>query len=156
MPIVGHGHESYFLLTGISVTNKVPLGRHVELQPATCAPSTDILAKITKTDFDFAIAMMFLPLIRSQLHVTAEHPRQLAAVAWNAQWDCVLLSALFDRDVVCNLQSDTPASEIGSDTLLVVTNRHLRGINDSSERQLSEADENWLQTHFVSARNLLK
>src|SRR5262245_10181110 len=112
MPIVGRGNETYLLLTGITVTNKVPLDHHVELLPATCTPPAHIPAKITKTDFEFAVAMLFLPLIKSQLHVTAENPRQLAAVAWNAQWDCVLLSALFDRDVVCNLQSDTPANEI--------------------------------------------
>lgn len=156
MPIVGHGTETYLLLTGIAVTNKVALGPRVELLPATCATSTDVLAAITKTDVELAIAMLFLPLTHSQLHVTADDPRQLAATAWNAQWDCILLSALFDRDVVCNLQSDTPANEIALQTSLVVTNRHLRGINDSPKRQLTKEDENWLQSHFVIAKELTR
>jgi Apea-like HEPN len=156
MPIVGRGNNTYLLLTGISVTNKVALGPRVELLPAICATPTDVLATITKTKAELAIAMLFLPLTRSQLHVSARNPRELAATAWNAQWDCVLLSALFDRDVVCNLQSDTPANEIGLQTSLVVTNRHLRGMNDSPERQLANEDEKWLQNHIVTARNLLE
>ena len=44
MPIIGRGNDTYLLLTGIALTNKVTLGPRVELLPAICATPTDVLA----------------------------------------------------------------------------------------------------------------
>ena len=151
-----HGNETYLLLTGISANARVRLGPHIELLPAICQLSPDKLSEIVENDFDHAIAVLVAPLIRSQLHITAPNPEQLAVLAWNAQWDCLLLGALFDRDVLWNLQSDASADKIAPGTSLKVTNRHLSGVNDERVQQLTRDDETWLATHFETARTLLE
>jgi len=155
MVVIGHGNETYLLLTGISANNRVPLGSHIELLPAICSVTPEQLAAIMKTPFEYAISLLVTPLIRSQLHLAAQNPKELAVLGWSAQWDCLLLSALFDRDVLWNLQSDQPANEIGLGTLLNVTNSHLSGINALPAYELTSDDEQWLQIHVGASRTLL-
>jgi hypothetical protein len=157
MPIIAKGTETYFLLTGIRTDSAVKLGPHTELLPATCHLTFDGFAEMMKESvYDFAIGLLLIPEIRSQLHVTADNQKELAHRAWNAQWDCLLLSALFDRTVLWNLQSDIPAEQISPGTALNVSNYHLSGFKASNERQLSTADKDWLEKHFEIARRLVK
>jgi len=58
-----------------------------------------------KSVYDFAVGLLLIPQISSQLHVSADDQKELAIRAWSAQWDCLLLSALFDQWVLFNLQS---------------------------------------------------
>ncbi len=155
MPIIGRGTETYLLLTGISVSNTVHLVAHTELLPAVCELSPEQLAGMLKNHFEYAVALLVVPMIRSQLHLTAETPKKLAVLGWNAQWDCLLLSALFDRDVLWNLQSDKPVNEIGPGDSLNVTNSHLSGVNALAAHELTTTDEAWLKTHIEVARKLL-
>lgn len=76
-------------------------------------------------------------------------------LGWNAQWDCLLLSALFDRDVLWSLQSDKPADEIGPGISVNVTNSHLSGLNAPPAYELTSDDEQWLQMYADAARKLL-
>jgi hypothetical protein len=156
MAIFVHGNETYLLLTGISVNVSVQLGSHTALLPAVCKLSADQLAEIMKSHYDYAIALLVVPFIRSQLHISAENPEQLAVLAWNAQWDCLLLSALFDRDVLWNLQSDTCAEKIGPGTSLMVTHRYFTGVNARPDQQLTPSDEAWLEANIETARTLQK
>lgn len=155
MPIIASGNETYLLLTGISVNKPIQLGSHIELLPAVCQVSPEQLARIMKNRFEYAIPLLVAPLIRSQLHLTAETPKELAVLGWNVQWDCLLLSALFDRDVLWNLQSNKPADEIRPGTSVNVTNSHLSGVNSLPAYELTSEDEQWLQMHCEPARKLL-
>ncbi len=156
MAIVAKGTETYFLLTGIQTDAAVKLGPHTELLPAICHLSFDEFASMMKESYvDFAVGLLLIPSVRSQLHVTADNAAELARRAWNAQWDCLLLSALFDQTVLWNLQSDIPAEQIDASTVLNVTNYHLSGFNVLSEWQLTTVDKEWLEKHFETARNLL-
>lgn len=65
MPIVARGNETYLLLTGISVVNRVQLGSQIELLPAVCQVSPEQLAGIMKNQFEYAISLLVVPLIRS-------------------------------------------------------------------------------------------
>ncbi|MCG6389360.1 HEPN domain-containing protein [Vibrio fluvialis] len=80
--------------------------------------------------------------------------KELAAKAWNAQWDVVILSALFDCDAVANFQSDTPAELLSNNSHLSVTNYHMRG-SINSLYTVTPEDVHWLNTHFQNARTLL-
>ena len=42
--------------------------------------------------------------LSSQLRITSSDAEQLTAATWNAQWDCSLWGALFNCEVMSNLQ----------------------------------------------------
>ena len=65
-----------------------------------------------ENDIDFSIAVLCNPTIASQLHIIGDDTEHLIANAWNSQWDCVLLGALFNHNAMCNLQSDQPIEQI--------------------------------------------
>jgi hypothetical protein len=110
---------------------------------------------MVKNHFEYAVALLVVPLVRSQLRVTAQNAKQLAAIAWNAQWDCLLLSALFDTNVLWNLQSEIAVDDIGAKDTLNITNAHLGGVHHQSEYVLTDQDETWLNRHFETAKQLL-
>lgn len=156
MAIVAKGTETYILVTGIQTDSSVKLGANTELLPATCHLDYDRFATMMKHSYiDFAVGLLVIPSVRSQLHVTADNAEELAIRAWNAQWDCLLLSGLFDQTVLWNVQSDIPAEKIDANTTLNITNYHLTGFHALSEYQLTTSDKEWLERHFGTARNLL-
>jgi len=156
MAIIASGNETYLLLTGVHTDTAVRLGPHTELLPATCHLNYDEFANLMKESYvDFAVGLLVIPLVRSQLHVTAESPKQLAVRAWNAQWDCLLLSALFDQTVLWNVQSDVPAEMIGPSTAINISNYHLSGFHIKGEWKLTTADKEWLEKYFETARGLI-
>jgi hypothetical protein len=104
---------------------------------------------------DFAVGLLIIPSVRSQLRVTADNPKELAVRAWNAQWDCLLLSTLFDKTVLWNIRSELPAENIDASSTLNIDNYHLAGVHASNEHQLTTTDKEWLERHFETARNLL-
>lgn len=156
MAFIGKGTETYLLLTGIQTDTPVKLGANTELLAATCHLGYDELASLMKHSYiDFAVGLLVIPSVRSQLHITAENAKELAARAWNAQWDCLLLSALFDKTVLWNVQSEIPAEKIDASSTLNITNYHLAGFHALSEHQVTATDREWLERHFETARNLL-
>jgi hypothetical protein len=155
MAIVGRGKETYLWLTGIRPKSLVRLGPHVELLPADTKLAPEHLTGMVKSHFEYAVALLVVPLIRSQLRIMADNPKQLAIIAWNSQWDCLLLGALFDTIVLWNLQSEIGADEIGPNDSLNITNVHLSGVNRESHYILTDEDETWLANHFETARQLL-
>lgn len=155
MAIVARGKETYLWLTGIRPKSSVRLSPHVELLAANSKLTPEQLTGMVKNHFEYAVALLVVPLVRSQLHVTAENAKQLAAIAWNAQWDCLLLGALFDTNVLWNLQSEIAVDDIGAKDALNITNAHLSGVHHQSEYVLTDDDETWLNSHFETAKQLL-
>src|SRR5688572_21435346 len=155
MAIVGRAKETYLWLTGIRPNSTVRLAPDLELLPANIKLTPEQLTGIVKNRFEYAVTLLVVPLVRSQLHITAENAKQLAILVWNCQWDCLLLGALFDTNILWNIQSDIAADEIGSNDSLNVINAHLSGVNRESHYVLTDADEEWLRNHFENARKLL-
>ncbi|WP_268982893.1 HEPN domain-containing protein [Vibrio parahaemolyticus] len=146
--------ESFLYVSGLSVTETIKLCENVEIIPACCDPSTDLIIKQSCSEIDLGIAAIFLRRVGAQVKISGVTGKELAAKAWNAQWDVVILSALFDCDAVANFQSDTPAELLSNNSHLSVTNYHMRG-SVNSLYTITAEDVHWLNTHFQNARSLL-
>ncbi|WP_138940487.1 HEPN domain-containing protein [Vibrio alginolyticus] len=146
--------ESFLYVSGLSVTETIKLCENVEIIPACCDPSTDLIIKQSCSEIDLGITAIFLRRVGAQVKISGVTGKELAAKTWNAQWDVVILSALFDCDAVANLQSDTPAELLSNNSRLSVTNYHMRG-SINSLYTVTPKDVLWLNTHFQKARNLL-
>lgn len=146
--------DTYLYINGLGVYERVNLGRNIELLPANVTVKQSIVADLSKDSGEFGLALIFLWLVNSQLHIVSESPELLAKKAWNSLWDIVLLSALFNCDAVCNFQCDKPAEEISNTCNFLVTNHHLRGIS-RSVYFLKEEDIKWLKENYSNGRNLL-
>ncbi len=108
-----------------------------------------------ENDIDFSIAVLCDPTIASQLHIIGDDTEHLLANAWNSQWDCILLGALFNHNVMCNLQSDQPIEQIAMAKYVHITNYELRALL-SDVYYISEEDELWLEKHYEKAYKLLE
>lgn len=155
MRIVGEGTETFLYLNGIEVSRPVRIDEFTELLPASCSPDIETIITAFQSQVDLGIAIIFLPLVRSQLRVVAETPRETAFRAWNTIWNAVLLSALFDCEVVCNFQSDSPAENFDAKSNLRVTNYQLRGLT-AEHRILDEKELDWIEKNFSKAHRLLE
>lgn len=93
--------------------------------------------------------------IASQLHIIGDDTEHLIANAWNSQWDCVLLGALFNHNAMCNLQSDQPIEQIAKAEYIHITNYELRALL-SDIYNISEEDELWLEKYYKTAYKLLE
>ncbi|MBO1897609.1 hypothetical protein HNW13_017880 [Shewanella sp. BF02_Schw] len=146
--------ESFLYVSGLSVTETIKLCENVEILPACCDPSSDLIIEQSGSEVDLGIMAIFLRRVGAQVKVSGATGKELASRAWNAQWDVVILSALFDCDAVVNFQSDTPAELLTSDSRLAVTNHHMRG-SINSHYPVGAEDIDWLNVHFHNARHLL-
>lgn len=99
--------------------------------------------------------MLCNPTIASQLHIIGDDTEHLIANAWNSQWDCVLLGALFNHNAMCNLQSDQPIEQIAKAEYIHITNYELRALL-SDIYNISEEDELWLEKYYKTAYKLLE
>ena len=106
-------------------------------------------------EVDFSIAVLCNPTIASQLHIIGDDTEHLIANAWNSQWDCVLLGALFNHNAMCNLQSDQPIEQIAKAEYIHITNYELRALL-SDIYNISEEDELWLEKYYKTAYKLLE
>jgi hypothetical protein len=156
MKIAGQGTETFLYINGIRPARTVCVDENVAFQPAECEPTPEYMMRIASSEIDLGVMAIFLRRVTGQLHITGAPASNLAAIAWNANWDGLLLAALFKAEAVCNFQSDRPALEVGSSDGLRVTNYHLRGLCPGGPRSLDESECDWLEEHFRSARSLLK
>lgn len=78
-----------------------------------------------ENDIDFSIAVLCNPTIASQLYIIGDDAKHLVANAWNAQWDCILLGALLNCNVMCNLQCDQPIEKIAEAKYLHILKREM-------------------------------
>jgi len=154
MKIVGKGKETFLYINGLGVNKQVSLGKNIKLLPVTCTIDSKVIMDLSKNQGEFGVALIFLWLVNSQLHIVSENSKSLAKDAWNSLWDIVLLSAIFNCDAVCNFQCDKSAEDITNDCDFRVTNYHLRGLSQPMY-YLNDEDIAWISKYFSNARNLL-
>ena len=155
MKIIGKGEERFLYLNGLGVNKQVKLAENIELLPVTCEIDLKIITDLSKDQGEFGVALIFLWLVKSQLHIISEDPKSLAIEAWNSNWDIILLAAIFNCDAVCNFESNKPAEEISTDCFFRVTNHHLRGLT-MPLYYLKNEDIAWINEHFSNAKKLLE
>ena len=155
MKIVGEGNETYLYINGLRIEESVSLGNDVELIPANSSFDGKIVADLVENDFDYGVALIFLPQVESQLHIIADDAKSLAIKSWNALWDLVLLSAIFNCDAEGNLQCDTPVEQLTNKCNFHITNYHFHGFSRPLYC-LSENDITWMRENFSIARDLLQ
>ncbi|MGD0005276.1 MAG: hypothetical protein ABSE06_13720 [Anaerolineaceae bacterium] len=155
MEIIGKGTETFLYLNGLGVTKQVRLGKNIELLPVTCTIDSKIIMDLSKDQGEYGVALIFLWLVKSQLHIISGSPKLLAKDAWNSLWDVILLSAIFNCDAVCNFQCNKPAEEITNACDFRVTNHQLRGLTQPMY-YLNDEDIAWINEYFSNARNLLE
>jgi hypothetical protein len=149
------GTDLFLYLSGLRVERVLHIGSNVDLLPACCSPRPDDLIAVSDNELDLGVAVLFLRSVASQIHVRADSARELAVLAWNTQWDVVLLSAFCGCDVVCNLQCDVPAEEFNSESHLTVTNYHLRGLSAAQPHCMTADEATWVERNLDQARSLL-
>ena len=155
MGMVGAGNECYLYVNGISASKPIWLHDTVCLCPAKSAVKWNEIMSLFENDIDFSIAVLCNPTMASQLHIIADDTEHLIANAWNSQWDCILLGALLNCNVMCNLQSDQPIEKIAQAQYVHVTNYELRAFL-STAYSISEADEEWIFKNYDAAYALLE
>ena len=155
MGMIGMGNECYLYVNGISVSKPIWLHDTVCLSPVKSAIKWQEVMSLFENDIDFSIALLCNPTIASQLHIIGDDTEHLIANAWNSQWDCVLLGALFNHNVMCNLQSDQPIEKIAMAKYVHITNYELRALL-SDIYNISEEEESWLEKYYKTAYNLLE
>ena len=155
MGMVGAGNECYLYVNGISASKPIWLHDTVCLCPAKSAVKWNEIMSLFENDIDFSIAVLCNPTMASQLHIIADDTEHLIANAWNSQWDCILLGALLNCNVMCNLQSDQPIEKIAQAHYVHVTNYELRALL-STAYSISEADEEWIFKNYDAAYALLE
>lgn len=146
---------SYLYLNGVATDREIRLSDHIQLIPAQTDCHADLFLGVGKTDVDISIISLFLPHVKSQLRVKGSDASDLAIKSWNALWDGVLLGALVNGEVVCNLHSDLPAENITKNSKITVTNYQLRGLPKIPTPILSETEIKWIESHYEGAWALL-
>lgn len=155
MGMVGIGNECYLYVNGISASKPIWLHDTVCLCPAKSAVKWKEIVSLFENDIDFSIAVLCNPTIASQLHIIGEDAEYLIANAWNSQWGCILLGALLNCNVMCNMQSDQPIERIAEAQYVHITNHELRALL-STTYSISESDEEWISKNYEAAYALLE
>ncbi len=154
MGIVGLGEETYLYVNGISCTHEINLHKNVTLIPAESNFKFEKIAKLLKDDIDIAIAVLSSYTVSSQLRIKSPNAEQLAVLTWNAQCDCILLGALFNCEVMANMQCDKSVGKLNEASYMSITNYSFRAILKKCYI-LSDADEEWLYKYYVTALDLM-
>lgn len=154
MRIIGHGTETYLYLSGLSTLKEIPLRDGIILTPVTSAFHYGKVSKLLKNDVDFAVAAVSARTIGSQLRISASDAKQLAIIAWDAVWDCILLGAIFHCAVMDNVQCDKPVEDLENATFVHITNYNFCAVL-SKPYQLTDDDEEWIGAHYVKAHKLI-
>lgn len=155
MSILGVGTETYLYLNGISCSHEIELRKGIMFMPAYLNAKIEKISHLLKSDIDFSIATLSFRNLSSQLSITASDSEQLAVKAWNAQWDCLLLGALFNCEVMCNIQCDKSIGNIEEASYISVTNYNLRALL-KDRYCLSKDDEVWIQNFYNNAIILME
>ncbi len=155
MRISGYNKETYLYINGLEVDEEIKLNENKTILPVKIPPSLDIISQLVKNDLDFGIAVIFSGQVFSQIKITSTDPKNLAVTAWNSQWDLVLISAIFNCQVECNLQCTQSAENINCDSIFEITNYHLYGLVEEPYK-LTREDSVWLSKYYDNAQNLME
>lgn len=154
MGVVGIGTETYCYLCGLSVSHPVSLSDDVVILPANSKFEAKDVSEKIKSDIDLSVVVLSAPTIVSQMKITATDSKHLAINAHNSQWDCFLLGAILDCDIMFNLQSDKPIEQASESRYINITNYNFHGILHEVYH-LSTEDEEWIKTNYNRASILL-
>ena len=147
--------ETFLFLNGLKVSRPIRLDSNIELLPVAGKYDPDYTLKKIKNDIDMGIVILFMCSIYSQIKITDNDPKELVTQAWNTQWDLMLLSSIFDSEIICNIQSNKPYEKMNdNDCDITIANYHLIGLN-SRLYTLKEKDAKWIEDNISKARNLL-
>ena len=152
--ILGVRTETYLYINGIVFNEEIKINDSKMLLPASCELPFGIISKAIKSDIDYSIAVLFGKSIDSQMRIIANNPKELAISAWNAQWDIMLLSAIFNCSADCNLQCTDSVYSITDTSILTITNYHVHSLG-LSPYITNGSDVKWLKEHFINAQALL-
>ena len=154
MSIIGIGKESYLFVNGIFVDHEIKLCENTVLLPITAEFDFSSASRILKSDIDYSIVVLSASNLYSQMKILADIPENLAISTWNSQWHCVLLGAIINNSVICNLQCDKPVELLKEADYLNITNYELHGIKGIS-KELTADDEEWIKNNYKKAWDLL-
>ena len=154
MSVVGIGFETYCYLCGLSIARPISLSENIVILPANMRFDTSKVSDKVKSDVDYSITVLSEPTIGSQLRITAPDSKNLAIIAFNSQWDCLLLGAILDCEIMFNLQSDKPIEKAEESKYINVTNYCFHGLLHGIHN-LSDSDEVWINQNYNRARTLL-
>ena len=155
MAIYGKGTETYLYLNGIRPRKEARLDDAVVLLASSCNPTLDEIIAKSKREIDIGVACVFLRSVSACLRVIANTPQELAVKTWNAQWDAVLLGALYDCEVGHNFQCDVAPESFSEAKEFHVTNYAFKGLNSGVIRTLTSTEHVWLMAHYGKAQRLL-
>lgn len=141
-------------VNGISCSREINLRDHVTLMPVDSEFQFESISNLLKNDIDFSVAVLSIKNLSSQLRITSPDAKQLAITTWNAQWDCILLGALFNCEVMSNLQCNKPTYDLKDASYLNITNYSFHSLLTKSYI-LSEIDEDWINKYYVTASELM-
>lgn len=154
MGVIGIGQETYLYVNGISTPNAITLRDSVALLPVETSFHYGKVSDMLKSDLDYAVAAISGRNIASQIKITANTPKQLAGMAWNAQWDCLLLGAIFHCEAMSNIQCDKPVEQLEDAAYINITNYGFRAILNEPYN-LTIDDERWINDHYSVAYKML-
>ena len=155
MQMIGCGTETYLYVNGIATSKEVVLHNDIVLLPVTTNLHYKKVSKLLERDVDFAVVCVSGKSIGSQIRIQAADSKELACVAWNTVWDCLLLGALFRCEVMVNIQCDKPVEQLKNATYVHITNYQFRALFEAPY-QLTIEDEEWIRSHYSAACELLK
>lgn len=154
MEIIGVGNRTYLYVNGIVTDRDILLHDGITLIPVNKSFDFGAASDLLKEDIDFAVAAVSGRTISSQLKICALDEKNLAIVTWNSLWDCILLGALFNCQVMSNIQCDKPVEELETASYLRITNYEFRGIVVEPYKMTDE-DKCWIEMHYSDAFQLL-
>lgn len=154
MGIVGVGEETYLYVNGISCSHEINLRENITLMPVESNFNIKKISNLIKNDIDFSIAVLSASTLSSQLRIISPSAKQLAISTWNAQWDCILLGALFNCEVMSNLQCNKSVSELKEASYVNIANYEFHALLKKTYI-LSEADEEWISKYYATASDLM-
>jgi hypothetical protein len=155
MGIVGIGKVTYLYLNGIRPREEVVLDNGVVLLPSSCKPTPDNIIAKSKSEIDIGVACIFLRSVSACIRITADTSKDLAVKAWNAQWDALILGALYDCEVMSNFQSDVQPEEFPQASIFNVTGYSFRGYNAGYIRKISSKEHKWISNHYRKVARLM-
>ncbi len=156
MRVIGGNTSTYLLVNGIATSAPVRLGPGLDLLPVDKPPSPDLVFKNLERDFDTYVLGVFVPWVACQLRVSGQGRKDVAARAWNALWDVLLLGAVHNAPVACVLQSSADLRRFKSTSRISVIDYSFQGHQRATGTyDLTEQDVAWLEAHFSDAQLLL-
>ena len=153
--VFGGRRTTYLLLSGVRPIRSVRLTSGIELLPVRSIPSpNEVLFRVEGIDIHFVA--LFVPWVEAQLRVSGIGSEDVATRAWNALWDALLLSAIYNVPTTCTLQSTSPIDRLGKSSKINVIHHHFYDHPAREDAyEIGEEESLWLEANFSTAQELL-